>query len=106
MAGELPFRAGCFYDIAAIAAAFVSGGEPVSARTVRRWLASAPAVQAQGKRIGGRFWLPGAALVAWLGSASATQPERQRDAARGVFIVARTEGELRRKVDSLEVANG
>lgn len=106
MTGEFPFRAGCFYDIEAIASAFVSGGEPVSARTVRRWLASAPAVQAQGKRIGGRLWLPGAALVSWLGSEVQTQPERQRDAARGVFIAARTEGELRRKVDGLEVGNG
>ncbi len=105
MGGELPFRAGCFYDIEAIAATFVSGGEPVSARTVRRWLASVPAVQAQGKRVGGRLWLPGAALLSWLGSEVEARPERQRNAARGVFIVARNEGELRRKVEA-EVANG
>jgi hypothetical protein len=106
MTEELPFRAGCFYDIEAIAAAFVSGGEAVSARTVRRWLAAAPAVMAQGRHVGGRLWLPGAALVSWLGSEVQAQPERQRDAARGIFVVARTEAELRRKVETLEVANG
>ena len=107
MPAELPFRAGCFYDAEAIAAAFVSGPQAVSVRTVRRWIAGAPALQSALVRVGGRSWLPGAALVSWLGGSSSVRPEQPRDAARGLFLCARSEGELRRKVVTLaEVSNG
>jgi hypothetical protein len=106
MPTELPFRAGCFYDAEAIAAAFVSGPQAVSVRTVRRWIAGAPALQSALVRVGGRSWLPGAALVSWLGGSSSVRPEQPRDVARGLFLCARSEGELRRKVINLEVANG
>lgn len=106
MREELPFRPGCFYDCEAIAAAFRSGAKPVSVRTVRRWLSSSPALQASAVRVGGRQWLPGAALVSWLAGSASARPEQARDTARGVFVSARSEGELRRKVIALEVCNG
>lgn len=103
----MPFDAGRFYDAEAVAWAFASaGGVPVSARTVRRWLGSAPELERAKVTVGGRSWWPGAALVRWVGSGAAMRAEAHRDAARGVFISARTEGELRRKVVALEVANG
>ena len=106
MRDELPFRPGCFYDCEAIAAAFRSGAKRVSVRTVRRWLAASPALQAAVVRVGGRQWLPGAALVSWLGGSASARPAVPRDTARGVFVAARSEGELRRKVVTLEVCKG
>lgn len=106
MREEMPFRAGCFYDCEAIAEAFRSGPQAVSVRTVRRWLASSPALQAAAVRVGGRVWLPGAALVSWLSGSASARPAAPRDTERGVFVSARSEGELRRKVISLEVCNG
>lgn len=103
---ELPFRGGCFYSFEAIAAAFVSQGRSVHVRTVRRWIADAPALSAAVVRVGGRSWLPGAALVSWLAGSAPVRPEQPRDAGRGLFLSARSEGELRRKVINLEVANG
>lgn len=106
MRDELPFRPGCFYDCEAIAAAFRSGAKRVSVRTVRRWLAASPALQAAVVRVGGRQWLPGAALLSWLAGSASARPEQSRDTASGVFVSARSEGELRRKVIALEVCNG
>lgn len=103
---ELPFRAGCFYDFDAIAASFVSQGRSIHVRTVRRWIADAPALSAAVVRVGGRQWLPGAALLSWLSGSVPVRPEQPRDAARGLFLCARSEGELRRKVVTLEVSNG
>lgn len=103
---ELPFRAGCFYDVEAISAAFVTQGHAIHVRTVRRWIADAPALRAAVVRVGGRSWLPGAALVSWLAGSSSVRPEQPRDAARGLFLCARSEGELRRKVVKLEVSGG
>lgn len=100
---ELPFRAGCFYDAEAIAAAFVSGGQPVSVRTVRRWVDGSPVLHGARVVAGGRWWLPGGALRAWLAGNAPGAPERDRDASTGFFVAARTEGELRRKIE--EVSN-
>ena len=101
MTSELPFNVGCFYDAEAVAAAFVSAGQPVSVRSVRRWIDRDAGLRAARLRIAGRYWLPGAALVSWIGAAPAVAPAPVRDAARGFFISARSEGELRRKVAQL-----
>ena len=106
MPPEMPFRAGCFYDCEAVAAAFVSGPQPVSVRTVRRWLAASPALQSAVVRVGGRVWLPGAALVSWLSGSTSARPAQPRDTARGLFLSARSEGELRRNIVKMEAANG
>ncbi len=102
MTGQLPFKVGCFYDAESVAAAFVSAGRPVSVRSVRRWIDQDASLRAARVRIAGRCWLPGAALLAWLGAAPVVAPAHARDAAGGFFVSARTEGELRRKVVQME----
>ena len=107
MREDLPFRGGCFYDFDAIAAAFVSQGKSIHVRTVRRWIADEPSLLAAVVRVGGRSWLPGAALLSWLAGSAPVRPEQPRDTARGLLLCARSEGELRRKVVTLaEVSNG
>lgn len=99
---EWPFKTGCFYDAQAVAAAFVSAAEPVSVRTVHRWIERSPVLHGARVVVAGRAWLPGAALLEWLRGQAARQSAPERDE-RGVFVAARSEGELRRK---LEAAHG
>lgn len=92
---------GNWYDVAAVAARIGR-----SERTVRRWIARTPKLKAAARHVLGTYWLPEAALCEVFDQApgwcESSRP-LPRPAPR-VFSVdgvpARTEGELRRRLEA------